>query len=86
MLMTDDAAGEGSGSTRYSLDKARKCEKNEVQALCNDQICHGEGKAEWVRRCATSKFNHKHASEVDGSTMLDEGAEIGAQDDTAAQP
>ncbi len=72
---------ETSDSLRYSLNTARECEESEKLVLSSDSIQHGAGKAEWVRRCAASKFKKKTASSVDsqtGSESEDDGAMDGA--------
>ena len=66
LVMENGEVREEPGSLRYSLEKARKCEESEVQALYGDQLRRGEGKAEWLRRCAAAKFNYNHARKPEG--------------------
>ena len=68
------------GSSRYSLDEARKCEDSEAQALLGELLRLGEGDAEWRRRQAAAKFKHGD----DGGTKAASGEDYGGTSAGAA--
>ena len=52
----------GSGKSRYSFLRARKCDELEAATLM--ARASGEGRTEWGKRLAASKYRHKQQRSV----------------------
>ena len=68
LLLPDDWEGDVQETLRYSLNETRKCEESEAIALQSECIELGEGKAEWMRRCAAARF--KCQNDRDSATQV----------------